>query len=158
MYYTFKEAELFSGQHNLKVINVIFEVVEGSVDKSIKNECLNGKFTIKGVIENQCLTNESKIRAGSVWNLRIKHEGLSSVVPVLFLELMEINFLLKSPKMRQYSWFFCVVQRPINDSIGILPKLNDGEISIEELLEQIGYTRGDMEKERTHFNAEGAFR
>jgi hypothetical protein len=154
MLYAFNTGLLIEDRYKFDVKNITLEVVEGEVEKGwVANDCLNGRFNIKGVLDNVCLRNQSKIRKGGMYKLQVNHEKQFSILPVLILNLLDVGFHEDS-HFRVYTWMFCGVQRPLHDKIGLLPG-SDGLISLDELLLQIGGSRRRMDQEKQGFNAEG---
>ena len=150
MHYTFDKAILTQGQHRLPIENVTVEVVDGEViDAKVRNSMLNGRHTVKCVFDNECLRNQSKIEKSSIWTLILRHDSQCSRINVFILDLLGIGEG-QSKHWRRYIWMGVGIQKPLSDNIGLLP--GDGEITLEELLIQIGDC-GPVAKRS--FNAEG---
>ena len=157
MFYAFHTGVLLEDRYVLNVQKISLEIVEGTKKNDIiKNDCLNGRFNIKGVLENICLANQSKIKTGGTYKLRLHNENKWSILPVMMLDLLNVD-ATDDKYFRNYTWMFCGHQKPLQDNIGLVPGCN-GEVSLDELLNLIGANREQMEREKKIFTAEGGFK
>jgi len=155
MFYSFPTGELKKDYYNLKTENVTLEVVGGKKHTDIANNFLNGTYQIKGILDNDCIKDHSKILPGSIWKLTVGYENRYSTVDVIFIDILDI-VNSPYPRLRRYSWLFGVIKKPTKDQIGFMPQ-NDGEITLDELLEEIGSNRAEMSTSKKKFTSEGGF-
>jgi hypothetical protein len=162
MNYVFEKASLTLTPDNvdhkkwLDVVNVGLEVISNNkpIDPGIPNPLLNGKYVIKGVLDQHCLPNRSPINTGSQGVLKLSKEGRYALLPVLFIERLDI---IPAGSLRCYSWYFGGISKPVDDGFGLLPGSCQGEISLDDLLEEIGANREMMDQVAVKFDSEGGF-
>ena len=137
------------------VANVVLEIVSNKKpdNPQIANPALNGKYVIKGIFDHHCIPSQSPIKAGKMGILRLSNgDGKYALLPVLFLDLLGITNA--EPRRRCYTWYYGGVSKPTDDNIGLIASCQ-GEISLDDLLEEIGATREMMEALSVKFDAEG---
>jgi hypothetical protein len=134
----------------LNVVNVGLEIIANRKAKNPKvaNPALNGKYDIQGVFDYIGIANQSPLNAGRVVTLKVSGDGKFALLPVLLLECLQIN--TPSPHRRCYTWYFGGLAKPVG-----LIETDDGEISIDDLLEDLGATRDMLGKVK--FDSEGGF-
>ena len=156
MHYIFPSAILIEDRYRLNVQNVSLEIVQGTIrDEAVKNDCFNGKVTIKGVLDNLCLRNQSKIKPGLKYTLRLCRGSQWTLLPVVILGLDKLGE--SDGTYRSYTWAFCGCQKPQHDRLEMLPGSN-GEVSLDDLLALIGADRSQMEKNKVAFTREGGMK
>jgi len=153
MYYSFKNAELKSGGYCLKAENITIETAEGKKENDARNDFVNGTHRIQGILDNECQPSDSKIRKNAIWQLKLEHERKHSLLDILFLDTLDI---VPSRTLRRYTWLFFVVKKPMRDDIGFVA-IKQGEVTIDDLLKEMGATRDEMNRTKKKFTSEGGF-
>ena len=130
----FPSAEVaLSPVRRVLVSNVTLQARLGGRPSPSPNECLNGRYTVQGVLENECLRNSSPIRSGDVAALLLRKSGRRTALLILFVELLQILPSPKNPTThRSYNWLFAGLHRP-PESLGLSPA--DYETDLLDLLE-----------------------
>lgn len=139
--------------YRLTVKNVELDIVEGKKLYKSTNKLLNGVCKITGTFIDTCPSSNSKISPGSNWKLKIYHNKKHCSLDILVFKIEKIT--VPMPGYKDYTWSFIVIGSEI-DQLGIVPNSN-GEISLDELLEEIGFSREEMNKNKRKFDSEGGF-
>jgi len=147
--FKFCKGELSLDAYKLDVIEISLNISKGKPGKNIKNKLLNGEYQVLGQLDNLCQPNNSKIKKGRIWNLKLIHENKFSILPILFIEITDIK---NEKHLRKYTWTFLAVNKPPTDNLGLLP-FEIGEISLEELILELG----GRSSSKVIFDQEGGF-
>src|SRR5262249_16472193 len=136
----------------LDVANVGLEIVcnKKPTNPKIPNPALNGKYVIQGVLDYTGIPNRCPIIAGQIGKLKLSADGKFAIHPIMFIDCLDIK--PPSPHRRCYTWYFGGVTKPIDQS-GLIDAQPDGEITLEDLLEDLGATRDMLGGVK--FDAEG---
>jgi hypothetical protein len=156
--FAFDTAEVNLPHKRLAVRDVRLEAARtggSAVDAS--TPFLQGDLQVGGELAIDCPPGGNPFRPGMQASLKLTApSGAYSRLAVLFLENTAI--VPASPKVRTYRWSFLVVARPSADPFGLFPALPAaGEISLDELLRQLGADRSALDTTAT-FTSEGGFR
>jgi hypothetical protein len=151
MDYLFETGNLYSDKSHVVLCaeNIRLGIIKNTRN-NVGNVFLNGTFEVKGKLNNICFSNESRIQKGNIFTLKIKDKQVFSLIPILFLDILDIKPTID--KRRNYEWFFCGIDHPIHDQFKLIEDgIKEGEISLEELVYQLG----SIKVEKTKFNSEG---
>lgn len=158
MIYTFQKGQIqFNQYKNLDARNITVQVHSGEKERpKVRNDYLNGKHKIYGVLDSDCLPHQSKFNAGNLVRLKLFNEqNKTAVLHILILKFMGV--VTPSPHIRRYTWSFCAIQKAAEDNIGIFPGTYEGEMSLEDLLSDLGSSMEEMHGIARKFTAEGGF-
>jgi hypothetical protein len=161
--YHFQRAELTADRRAVAVQDVTLVVEEepDSPDTTGKSESgfLTGRLRLTGELAIECPPGGNPLRQGMQAQLRLTgpHRRWTCLA-VVILENLAIG--VPSAGLRSYRWSFLVCARPGFDPLNLFPKAPVGghEISLEQLLGEIGGSGPTSGLPEVQFTSEGGFR
>jgi hypothetical protein len=170
-HFTFTHADLFieRGHTRLPVTKADLEVVVHDVPKrpaGMKgSDLINGKYEVTGELAIEFPSSQNRLRPGMEGVLRVPApDGRVTRLPVLVLNMGDIEPSPRGVGYRIYHWPFLALARPAVDAHRLLPtpdrtplNVPNGEITLEELLYQLGGEEAKAGLPAVRLNSEGGF-
>jgi|GEM_PF-6311370 len=169
--FSFKNVDLVieRGNTRLPVAEALLEVKVHEVAElpggSKGSDLINGKYEVTGDLAIEFPASQNRLRPGMEGVVRITApDGRITRLPVLVLGMGEIKASPRGPGYRLYHWQVLGLARPAVDSVRLLParstspvNLPSGEVSLEELIYQLGGSSGAPSDLKVRLNNEGGF-
>jgi hypothetical protein len=172
--YCFRAGDMIAEHRHLSVNDIHLEVLaaaEGEEPRTSPSALLTGPMRVNGRLVLECVPGGNRLRPGMQAELRLSTADYRYTrLQVLILEPLGIE--TPRPGLRRYRWSFLVVGRSSMDPVGLFPKSPPAataaapairprtagkEVSLEELLEQLGSKVPVLEGTAVRFNSEGGF-
>jgi hypothetical protein len=157
--FSFTTGELHLPHTRLPVKDIRLDVVVGSDPKeaapAVVSEFLNGSLRVTGELALDCAPGGCKLRPGLQALLTLPApDGRATRLSALLIETVAIT--APAPGLRTYRWAFLVTARPAADPLRLFPG-PEAEVSLEELLQQLGVDRSAVTSSAVRFTSEGGF-